>query len=129
MQFNEFIDRVQERADLTSRSAAERITQATLGTLGERLYRTQRDNLAAMLPDELKAFLASEADPQATRSDVDRFSLDNFYLRVAGRAEINRIKAVEQAQAVMAVLRDAITSSKWQDVQSSLPDEYGALFS
>ena len=128
MQYDEFVDQVQESAGLASRGAAERVTRATLGTLGERLYRTQRDNLAAMLPDELKEALAGEVEARATRGDVDRFPLDNFYVRVAGRAEISRTEAIDQSRAVMSVLREAITPSKWEDVRSSLPDEYDLLF-
>jgi uncharacterized protein (DUF2267 family) len=47
MQYEEFIQRVQERADLGSREEAVRATEAVLGTLGERLYRTERDDVAA----------------------------------------------------------------------------------
>lgn len=128
MEYGEFIDRVQERAGLTSRAAAERITRATLGTLGERLYRTAREDLAAMLPAELKEYMGSQVDPQTTRSDVDRFRVENFYLRVAGRADINRTEAVDQAQAVMSVLREAVTPAKWEDIRSDLPAGYEELF-
>lgn len=126
MQYDEFVDRVQEQTALPSRGATERIIEATLETLGERLYRTQRENLAAMLPDELKEYI-KQAEPQATRMDVNRFPLDNFYLRVAGRAEINRTEAAEQAHAVMMVLREAVTLAKWDDLRSNLPEEYDAL--
>ena len=43
MQFDEFIDHVQERAGLNSREDAEAITRAVLETLGERLERKVRE--------------------------------------------------------------------------------------
>lgn len=126
MQYDEFVERVQEQTALPSRGATERVIAATLETLGERLYRTQRENLAAMLPDQLKEYIG-RAEPKATRVDVNRFPLDNFYLRVAGRAEINRTEATEQTHAVMMVLREAVTPAKWDDLRSNLPEEYDAL--
>ncbi len=57
MEYDEFIDRVQERLNLDSRDDAIRITEVTLATLGERLDRLERDQTAAQLPNELKAFL------------------------------------------------------------------------
>jgi uncharacterized protein (DUF2267 family) len=127
MRYDEFISRVQERAGL-ARDEAVRSTEATLATLGERLYRTERENLAAQLPDELKEDLFKEVDSEVTRRDVDRFSLEEFYIRVSARAEIGYPDAVKRAQAVIAVLREAVSAGEIEDVLSKLPDEYGELF-
>jgi uncharacterized protein (DUF2267 family) len=128
MRYHEFINRVQERTDLGSRDEAARATEATLATLGERLYRTERENLAAQLPDELKEDLFKRVDSEVIRRDVDRFSLEEFYIRVSARAEVGYPDAVKRAQAVIAVLQEAVSAGEIEDVLSKLPDEYGELF-
>jgi uncharacterized protein (DUF2267 family) len=127
MQYDEFISQVQERASL-GRDEAVRSTKATLATLGERLYRTERENLAAQLADELKEHLFQQVDSEVTRRDVDRFSLEEFYIRVSARAEVGYPDAVKQAQAVVAVLGEAVSAGEIEDVLSKLPEEYGELF-
>ncbi len=128
MQYDEFIHRVQENAGLATQAEAVQLTKAVLGTLGERLYRTERDDLAAQLPKGLKEFLFAEQDPENIRQEVRRFSLEEFYNRVSARAEIGRPDAVKQAQAVMAVLQEAVSAGEVADVMAELPDEFGELF-
>jgi uncharacterized protein (DUF2267 family) len=127
MRYDEFITRVRERAGL-GRDEAVRSTEATLATLGERLYRTERENLAAQLPNELKEDLFKQVDSEVTWRDVDRFSLEEFYIRVSARAEVGYPDAVKQAQAVVAVLREAVSAGEIEDVLAELPEEYGELF-
>jgi uncharacterized protein (DUF2267 family) len=127
MRYDEFVTRVRERAGL-GRDEAVRSTEATLATLGERLYRTERENLAAQLPNELKEDLFKQVDSEVTWRDVDRFSLEEFYIRVSARAEVGYPDAVKQAQAVVAVLREAVSAGEIEDVLAELPEEYGELF-
>jgi uncharacterized protein (DUF2267 family) len=128
MQYEEFIQRVQERADLGSREEAVRATEAVLGTLGERLYRTERDDVAAQLPKELERCLLKYVNAATTRRQVDRFGVENFYIRVRGRADLTFPEAVKQSRAAVAILREAISAGEWQDMRSSLPEEYADLF-
>ena len=53
MQYQEFIERVQQRAGLPSFAAAEAATRATLTTLGEYLTGGEGLNLASQLPQGL----------------------------------------------------------------------------
>ncbi len=128
MRYHEFIHRVQEHTDLETPEEAVQLTKAVLATLGERLYRTERDDLAAQLPDRLKEFLFAEQDPENTRRDVQRFPLAEFYNRVSARAEIGRPDAIEQTKAVVAVLQEAVSAGELKDVMAELPDEYSELF-
>lgn len=122
MRYEEFIDRVAEHVVFESREQAERATQATLETLGERLGRDERDDLVSQLPHQLKEFLLA-------RPDTDRFLLDEFYNRVSARAGVRHVHGVRQAQGVMAVLQEAIAPGEWQDMMDSLPEDYRVAFS
>lgn len=128
MQYDAFIQRIQEYADLETQAEAVALTKAVLATLGERLYRTERDELAAQLPNGVKEFLFAERDRGNTRQVVQRFSLEEFYNRVSARAEIGRPDAIRQAKAVMAVLQEAVSAGEVQDVMAELPDEFTELF-
>ncbi len=129
MDYNEFIRRVQERADLPSREAAVELTKATLATLGERLYRTTRDNLAAQLDNDLKPYLGAETDPVGSRKQLTPFDLENFFGRVSGRADMSVAEAARHAPVVIGVLQEAVSAGQWEAVTDELPDEYSRLWS
>jgi uncharacterized protein (DUF2267 family) len=129
MRYDEFVDRVMQEADLASRQDAIAIVRATLAVLGERIYRTERDDLAAELPKSMKGFLYERAGPNVTREQLDRFSLDDYYQRVRAEAELDYGEAVRRAQAVVRVLRDAVSEGQLADVRRELGREYDPLVS
>jgi uncharacterized protein (DUF2267 family) len=128
MRYHEFINRVQEEAEFGSKEEAVQATEAALTTLGERLYRTDRDDLAAQLPKQLKEYLHKTSDAGSTRQDAQHFSLEAFYNRVGARSGVRYSPAVKEAQAVMAILEEAISPGMLKAVLSSLPDEFAELF-
>lgn len=124
MQYQEFVNRVNEQIKTEAPGDAELAIQATLSTLGERISGGEAENLAAQLPAELQTQLESgnymeEAEP---------FSLDEFYLRVAEREGSPADAAVEHARAVMEQLTRAVSGGELADVQRQLPEEYEPLF-
>jgi uncharacterized protein (DUF2267 family) len=121
MRYQNFIERVQEVARLESREEAARATAATLETLGERLSPREREELAAQLTGELKEHLGA-------RSPNALFPLEEFYDRVGARADLHYQDAVEQALAVITVLKEAVSPGEIEDVLTELPEEYGELF-
>lgn len=124
MKHDEFIGAVQDRAQLDSRGSAEAATRATLETLGERLAGKEPENLAAQLPDEIGLHLR--------RGQGDEpFGLQTFYERVAQRAGhgADTDQAANQAQAVMAVLSQAVSGGEAADFKEQLPESYEELFS
>jgi uncharacterized protein (DUF2267 family) len=127
MKYDDFMNRVQDQAGIESKDEAIRLTRATLETLGERLYRSQRDDLTAQLPNELNGFLRARVFPETTPRDVDRFTLEEFYNRVNARAGLGYPRAVAGVKVVMAVLRQAIAAGEWEDLRSELPDEYAEI--
>jgi uncharacterized protein (DUF2267 family) len=121
MQYDEFVGEVQNRARLPSRGDTVRAIQATLETLAERVAPGEADDLAAQLPPELGVFLR---EPDTT----ERFSVDDFFLRVAAKETADLPDAAHHARAVLAVLQEAVTTGELEDIQAQLPDNYKPLF-
>ena len=120
MQFDDFINRVQDQTKLETREEAIEITRAVLETLGERLDRKVRNGVAAQLPDELKEFLLARSE------NTDRYGLTEFYNRVGARADLKH--EVAATRQVVSALRQAIPAGEIQDILEDLPGEYEALF-
>jgi uncharacterized protein (DUF2267 family) len=126
MQYPEFVQRVQDLANLDA-AAAERAMHATLSTLGETLYRTEQDDLGAQLSKDLRALLSERDTPEANRQRVDRLDVETFYNRVKARTDLGYQQAVQQARAVMAVLHQAVGDGAWQKLRAQFPAEYNDL--
>ena len=127
MQYTEFLRRVEDQIYATqpatqSQRAAEQAITATLETLSERLTGGEANDLAAQLPEELKAPLRQSAQ------EGERFSLEEFYNRVAEREGVDVETARNDASAVMRVLREAVSPGELDDVMAQLPAEFNALF-
>lgn len=121
MQFDEFVGRVHNRAKLASAGEALRAIRATLQTLSERVYFDEAQDLAAQLPREIGEYLTMV-------EDIERFSLDEFFDRVAEREAIDLPDATYHARVVMEVLEEAVTPGEMDDIRAQLPDEYKPLF-
>jgi uncharacterized protein (DUF2267 family) len=121
MHYDDFIDRVRERAGLQSKREAETAVRVVLETLGERLHKTEREKLAAQLPNRIKEYICS-------RPAHDFFPLEEFYNRVTARAEVRYPQGVERAMAVIGVLKDAVSPGELADVLADLTDDYRELF-
>lgn len=128
MQYDEFVQRVQQYAELDSADGAERLTEVVLATLGEQLYRTELAKLEAQLPKDMHGMLFAEQPPEQTRQDVQQVSLEEFYNRVSARADVGYPEATEQAKAVIRVLQEAVSAGEIADVRAKLPDDYAELF-
>ncbi|GAA1619215.1 hypothetical protein GCM10009744_02330 [Kribbella alba] len=120
MKHHEMVAAVKRAADLSSTEEAERALRATLRTLGERLAGGEPFDLASQLPGELQ-------DELPPLGPGEPFGLDEFYRRVAEREGTDAEQARRHARAVMAVLRDAVSSGEFDDVLAQLPKEYADL--
>ena len=121
MQYDEFVGKVQNKARLASRGETVRAIQATLKTLAERIAGVETDDLAAQLPPELATFLQ---DIEKT----ERFSVDDFFQRVATKESVDVPDAAHHARAVMTVLEEAVTTGELEDIRAQLPANYEPLF-
>jgi len=122
MQFDDFINRVQELAKLATKEESTTMTRAVLETLGERLDRKVCNGVASQLPNELKDYFLVRSNT------TDQYGLAEFYNRVGARADLKYQEAVTYTRQVLTVLRQAIPQGEIQDILEDLPSEYQALF-
>jgi uncharacterized protein (DUF2267 family) len=102
------------------RQAAERATRATLQTLAERLSREEARDLTEQLPPELGPWLFTDRT-------TERFDVDEFLGRVAGRAEVDLSAAERQARAVLTALARAVGAEEFADAVAQLPKDFAFL--
>jgi uncharacterized protein (DUF2267 family) len=130
MEHSDFIKRVQEAGDLESPEQAQSIIEATLGTLGELLSKTERGDLAAELHKPLTGYLDAWLDrPTQGIGRPHRFGIEEFYNRVSARSDAGYPTAVKGSQAVVSVLLQAVSAGQLRDVFRELPDDYAELLS
>ncbi|HEX7237344.1 MAG TPA: DUF2267 domain-containing protein [Gammaproteobacteria bacterium] len=122
MQADEFLGQVQNKAHLATLGEAMRATRATLETLAERLGSDKTRHLAAQLPHEIQLFL-NDGLPVP-----ERFSSEEFLLRVCAREGIDLPLSRNHARVVMDVLTEAVPSGEIVDMLDRLPDDYRRLF-
>ncbi len=126
MQYHEFMGQVQNRGRMATFEQAVAATRATLTTLAEHLAGGEPDNLAAQLPVEIGNYLSASAAADLWQGE--RFSLDDFFDRVAMRESQDFPTAIVHARAVLDVLKDAVSPGELRDVLSQLPKEFAPLF-
>ena len=122
MQYEEFVNKVQDRIGLAQPDEARRAITATFSTLSERISLGEASDLAAQLPQELKEPLHRAGE------DAEEFSLEEFLRRVGERGSVNADAARDHASAVMTVLEEAVSGGEWDDVRAQLPREFEPLF-
>lgn len=127
MRYHELVQRVQEEGGLGSRDEAVTAIRATLSSLGECLYRTERRHLASQLPKQAKEYLYEYIDSEVTRQAASCHTLQEFYDRVGARADVTRSRAMKQARAVTAVLQETLPEGEWKHIISEMPKEYRGL--
>lgn len=123
MKFDEFVGKVQNRAQLGSRGETERTIWATLQTLGERLAGGEAKDFASQLPVPLPQYALSGLAGLGVP-----LSLDEFTQVVAAREGEAPQRALKHVQAVFSVLQEALSPGEIQDIRAQLPAEYDSLF-
>jgi uncharacterized protein (DUF2267 family) len=132
MHYEEFIGKVQARAQLPGRGPAERVTGAVLRTLAERLPDGLVGHLLAQLPSTLadsvsEATQAPGAREPESKGSGERFDITVFAGRVAWRAGVSEEVALEQTAAVFEVLDAAVVPELMEKVTAALPADIGGL--
>jgi uncharacterized protein (DUF2267 family) len=120
MEYGTFLDRVSARAGL-SPELAERLTHAVLRTLAEHIDAGEADDLAGLLPEQLRGYLVKE------RISAEGFPLSEFVRRVALRADVNRSIAENAVRGVLGILHDAVGDAEWADLMAQLPLDFREL--
>ncbi len=119
MVYTQITEQVRKRARISHDEAVQAIS-ATLQTLAERLGGVESRRMASQLPVQLKKLLAGPREPR-------RYSLEEFFNRVAGRADIGRGEAVKRSTITMQVISEAMSRNQMADVFGKLPIEYDEL--
>ncbi len=124
MQYEEFVERVRQRAELTSFERAEAASRAIIAMLGKYLTGDGgRLDLASQLPQGLAEHLEWQS-PMG-----DRISSYNDFLQRVGESEGVRFEEAEaHARAVMDVLREVIGEGDMEKVRRQFPGEFAPLF-
>ena len=119
MDAQRFTTLVREAAGIDAGHAARAIA-ATLATLAERIDPGEARDLAAEVPPELAAWLA-------TNTPAARFGVDEFIRRVAEREGVDAATAERDARAVFTALGYAVSPGELADVAAELPNEFAGL--
>ncbi|TDS86877.1 DUF2267 domain-containing protein [Nesterenkonia aurantiaca] len=124
MRHDEFLKTVTEKGGPSDREQASKLVNVVLEDLGKRLKGGEASNLAAQLPQELKAPLTDHAGTE-TLDDVDE-----FLRRVAGKLEqgVGTEDALAQVKAVFSTLADSVSEGEIKDLRSQLPTGFAPLF-
>ncbi|MDY6997663.1 MAG: DUF2267 domain-containing protein [Actinomycetota bacterium] len=120
MKDHELISAIRTNSDLATSEDVEAAAHATLSVLGQRLAGGTPLNIGSQLPG---AF----ADHLAVVGEGERFTLDEFYRRVARIEGTDADHARHHARAVMAGLRTAVERSEFDNMLAQLPADYDDL--
>ncbi len=110
MEYNEFLDRVQQQGDFSSNEA-------------ESAVRTIFTTFARQLPPELAHYFAENNDVS-----TEAFSLDTFFGRLNDEAGLDMSTSSQYARAVMSALREELAPDQFQRLRSALPPEFISMF-
>ena len=117
MQTDEYITRVQRRADLDSTDEASRVTSTVLGIFGTLDLRGQLKDAASQLSLGIGPMLTARETSQS-------FSASQFVSAVATELSIDEGAAEKAATAVLTTLREALSDGQFLDVNAVLPEEF-----
>lgn len=117
MQTDEYITRVQRRADLDSTDEASRVTSTVLGIFGTLDLRGQLKDAASQLSQGIGPMLTARETSQS-------FSASQFVSAVATELRIDEGAAEKAATAVLTTLREALSDGQFLDLNAVLPEEF-----
>ncbi|MFP4600687.1 MAG: DUF2267 domain-containing protein [Persicimonas sp.] len=121
MDYETFIDQVEDNSDLWSREKVEAVAQTTLEVLGETLTTSERTWVSSRLPEPL--------DEAVTRTwGGQSFDMDEFEDRISHREGLVRDYAGEQARLVCRVLVDHLDDEVLDYLRQHLPAPFSSLF-
>ncbi|QDG52401.1 DUF2267 domain-containing protein [Persicimonas caeni] len=121
MDYETFIDHLEQHTDLWSREKVEQVAATTLEVLGETLSTPERTWVSKRLPARLGDALTRTWGGQ-------RFDMDEFKDRISHREGLVEDFAGEQAQVVCQVLADDLDKEVVEYLIAHLPAPFPALF-
>lgn len=112
MRYDDMVQAVAER-NRTGDAEADRALTAALATLAEHLTPDEARQVRSQLPDELQETMAT--------GGAERFDASELVRRFMARSGASRDRAGMEAEAVMAVVRSALSPGEWDDLVAQLP--------
>jgi len=113
----EFLESVTVRGRLSPQQV-ERLTEATLTVLADRISAGEAEDLAAQLPKGVRDWLVSKEEP------AQKFDLEDFIRRVSERAAVDLDTATRGTWAVLSTIRRGVTTGEFEDMLAQLPKEF-----
>jgi RND superfamily putative drug exporter len=113
-----FVDSVARRGDLAP-SEAQRMAEAALAVLAQRINRGEARAVAQQLPKPLQSTMHG--------SHGESFGSDEFVRRVADRARVSESAAHAGAVAVIGALREVVDETTMAYVRAQLTEDYASL--
>jgi uncharacterized protein (DUF2267 family) len=120
MKYDDFLDRVEQRAEIADGSEAERTVVVVLQELLDRISAKEGHDLLAQLPYQLKTSVA------VTIAQVP-LSRDEFVARVGTELQVSEDEARKRIRAVFGTLREAVSWGELEDVLLELDPDYADL--
>jgi uncharacterized protein (DUF2267 family) len=117
VEYDDIVDRVQERTELESRVEAERSFLVVLQLLCDRVTGDQSWDLLAQLPAKAKKSVLITAVPA-------RVTREELVARAAEHLAVPVDQARERVRAVFATLREAVTSGELDHVIRQLGGDW-----
>jgi uncharacterized protein (DUF2267 family) len=118
VRYDEFIATVRVRGAFETRARAASAARATLRTLAEQVDRETANGLAEELPPELAPYIR-----RGDGAAGERYSADEFWSRLAERADVHRPDAKRVARAVLDELSAAVSAPRLASVWAELPPD------
>ncbi|TDC20755.1 DUF2267 domain-containing protein [Streptomyces sp. 8K308] len=122
MSYGEFVATVRDRGEYPN-DEAERVVDAVLSTLGERLPPQSSAHLGDQLPAELALILENAADGSG-RS----WGVEEFVAHVAEAADEDEETAETDTRVVFSAISDQVSGGEMNKLLSQLPSGYAELF-
>jgi uncharacterized protein (DUF2267 family) len=123
MKYGQFIATVRDNGDYSGREEAERVTEAVLSVLRDRLTEEGADHLAAQLPEPLDELMRDRDSARA-----ESYGSAEFCRRVAGMTGATERTAEWDADAVLSTLAGTVSGGELNHLLSQLPSGYAPFF-
>ena len=120
MEYERFLELVEERAEIEDRDEAARTAQVVLQALVDRLTGNEARDMLAQLPYQLKVAVTVTEAPTGWTPDA-------FVRWVAEKLQVADEEARERIRAVFATLREALSAGEFQDILEQLDPPYADL--
>jgi uncharacterized protein (DUF2267 family) len=119
--YNQYIKLVKQRALFTGDEEVVTAVRAALEVLGQRLSEDEADELAALLPKEMKPYLRHSGA-------AETFRLNEFLARMAAKEGVEPALARYHARAILSLIAATVPTKELLDLLARLPRDIRDLF-